>query len=729
MNQKNKCRIFRLFSFILPVLILCFYFYRKQITPFGDLTFLIHDMRAQYIDFFAYMRSVLSGVNDFNYSFSRGLGGDFKSFFAYYLTSPFNLITILFPDDVMPIGVTFEMLLLFGLAGISCYYSLEKLTENSSRYLLLFYSTAYALSGWMLINAENFQFIPEAAILPMVVISCQKYKKTGKIWWAVFWLAISVILNFYLGYMVFIFAFLWLIIPDGDRINVKLLLIFIIAAIISAPVWVPVLRQLSSTIKNQETTWYEPVFNFSVIPFLKKFLPGQFDHRQYMDNGLPAVYCSLVSIIAAIAYFILPGNKKTKYHRAALLIILLISMFFSPLTMIWQGFSKPHWWPYRFSFLLIFLIVLCGASCKNKYLLILAPLGIAGIIFNLFVTFDVKLENNEPLSVYSDAIHSKRSLLESLPDTDELYRIDDLSPRNDNDAMHFSYSGITNFDSLANKAVFQFLDSMGFPQNRYTVQYGLGNTEFANSLLGVRYVLGNGNINSRNLPSSFAYLIPKNSEFDILNISDPAAFQNALAEALGSKSDILEKIEISELTNENIECDDLFCWKTDAILDSFFKYKISIPEGKKIFSHVDESFLVGDLFFVIDDQEIPFKSPDGLIPIPVVGKNNSETITIRVDSSISDKPLVSFYTENTDNVSDLFTPLMKDVYVKKISSSVLEISIPQSTGQETLLVTVPYDSRWKATSGNDILNTGKIWGTFLGVELPSGVKMVRLEYH
>lgn len=703
---------------------------KKQITPFGDLSFLIHDMKAQYIDFFAYLRGVLSGTNDFNYSFSRGLGGDFKSFFAYYLTSPLNLITILFPDDMMPIGVSLELPLLFGLAGLSCYYSFEKLTENSNKYLLLFYSTAYALSGWMLINAENFIFIPEASVLPMVILSCQNYKKTGKIWHAVFWLAISVILNFYLGYMVFIFAFLWLIIPDENRSNIKFLLIFIIAAIISAPVWVPVLRQLSSTIKNQETAWYEPVFNFSIIPFLKKFLPGQFDHRQYMDNGLPAVYCSLVSIIAAIAYFILPGNKKTKYHRAALLIILLVSMFFSPLTMIWQGFSKPHWWPYRFSFLLIFLIVLCAASCKNKYLLFLAPLGIAGIIFNLFVTFDVKLENNEPLSVYSDAIHSKKSLLESIPETDELYRIEDLSPRNDNDAMHFSYAGITNFDSLANKAVFHFLDAMGFPQDRYTVQYGMGNTEFANSLLGVRYVLGNGSVNSREIPSSFAYLIPQNYEFDHLESTDPAAFQNALAGALGSKSNILNEIDISELTTENIECDDFFCWKTDAILDSYFKYKISIPEGKQIFAHVDESFLVGDLFFVIDDQQISIKSPDGLIPLPVIGNGKGDTtISIRVDTGICDRPVVSFYAENEDAVSNLFTPLMKDVYVRKISSSVLEITIPQSADQNTLLVTVPYDSRWKAKSGNDILNTGKIWDTFLGVELPSGVRMVRLEYH
>ena len=82
MKSDKQCRIFRLCSFILPILILLSYFVRKDITPFGDNTFLIHDMNAQYIGFFAYFRTVLAGKNNFLYSLSRGLGGDFPSFFA-----------------------------------------------------------------------------------------------------------------------------------------------------------------------------------------------------------------------------------------------------------------------------------------------------------------------------------------------------------------------------------------------------------------------------------------------------------------------------------------------------------------------------------------------------------------------------------------------------------------------------------------------------------------------
>ena len=115
--------------------------------------------------------------------------------------------------------------------------------------------------------------------------------------------------------------------------------------------------------------------------------------------------------------------------------------------------------------------------------------------------------------------------------------------------------------------------------------------------------------------------------------------------------------------------------------------------------------------------------------MPVNGNNQEETfITVLVDSAINDYPPVSFYAEDNAAVAKLFAPLMEDVYVKKISSSELEISIPDNGEQKIMLVTVPYESRWKAATGNETLNTVKVWNTFLGVELIPGIKNVRLEY-
>ena len=729
MSKKNICRVFRLFSFVIPIVILCIYFIWKGLAPFGDNTFLIHDMNAQYINFYAYLKSCLAGKNNFVYSFSRGLGGDFPSFFAYYLTSPFNIITMLFPDELMPVGINLEMLFLFGLSGAACYYSLEYLTKSNYKLMLLFFSSAYSLSGWMVLNAENFQFIPEAAVLPMVVVSCKKMKETGKMWGVVFWLAVSVILNFYIGYMIFIFTFLWLFTSDGRKFTVKNFGVFILAALISMPVWFPVLRQFSSTWKSTEADWYTPNINFSLLPFLKKFLPGQFDFNQYMDDGLPAVYCSLITIVSSIVYFITDDDLAVKRQRAILLIILFVSLIFQPLTMVWQGFSKAHWWPYRFSFLLIYLLVLCAASSKKNIPWFILLFGIAGMIYNLFITFDVKLINAEPLSVYSEFVHNKKILLDSVDNQDELFRIEDLHPRNDNDAMFFSYAGITHFDSFANGAGFKFLSSLGFPQDRGTLQYGLGNTEFANSLLGVRYVIDGNEIRYREIPASYAYLLPENVSDKLIaaNGENSVDYQNAVARALGYSSDLLTPAEVV-ISTENIECDEHFCWKPDPAADGFFIYEAVIPEGQALYAYADDSFLVGKLYFLINDERISITSPDGLIPLKKAGEPEKTEVRVLVDSVVTDKPVIHFYTEDPKNVAQLFSPLMKDITVKKMSSSELQISLPSLSEPGILLVTLPYDSRWKASSGGEVMKTKEIWDIFLGIEIPAGNNELRLKY-
>ena len=728
MKSDKQCRIFRLCSFILPILILLSYFVRKDITPFGDNTFLIHDMNAQYIGFFAYFRTVLEGKNNFLYSLSRGLGGDFPSFFAYYLSSPLNLIILLFPDQLMPIGISLEMLLLFGLTGAACYYSLAYFAEGRNPLLLLFLSIAYSLSGWMLLNAENFQFIPEAVILPMLITALQKMKDTGKMLPAIIWLSLSVIVNFYIGYMIFIFSFLWMIIPDGHQVRKKYLLIFPVSAVISSPIWIPVLVQMGTTIKSVDPQWYRPLLNFSILEFLKKFLPGQFDNIQYRDNGLPAVYCSLLSLGITILYFFIEDDKRTKRHRIILLAIMFVSLIFKPLTMAWQGFSSPHWWPYRFSFLFIYLLILCASGIKMKIPWFLLPLGLAGLIYNLDVTFNVKLQSAQTLSSYSQAITEKRDLLSGIDQDKEFFRIEDMNPRSDNDAMQFAYAGITNFDSLADRRIFEFLRNMGFSQDRYTVQYGSGNTYFANALLGVRYILDHGEVREIVPNAVPAFILFSDERSDPDGSLDPADYQNRLAFMLGSPDNIINPVDITEIEKENVDCDEIFCWKIDPEKDAFFTFDLKIPEKSRLYAQVDMNFLVGRLFIVTEDREIAFSQSDRLIPLVTSDTGADYTVSIRMDSNISDFPKAQFFAENIVSVHDMFDYIYDDIHVLKESSSELTVHMKASDSSNRLVITIPYDKRWRASAGGEQLETEPFLNTFLSVTVPAGTEDLRLNY-
>ena len=117
-----------------------------------------------------------------------------------------------------------------------------------------------------------------------------------------------------------------------------------------------------------------------------------------------------------------------------------------------------------------------------------------------------------------------------------------------------------------------------------------------------------------------------------------------------------------------------------------------------------------------------------MIPLKKADEPEKTEFKILAESALADNPVIHFYTEDQENVAQLFSPLMKDLTVKKLSSSVLQISLTPTEESGMLLVTLPYDSRWKASSGGEVLKTKEIWDMFLGIEIPAGVSELRLDY-
>ena len=726
-NFLSSSKIYRILSFFLPVFCLAGYFFINEITPFGNNTFLIHDMNEQYVDNFSYVKSVFHGENNLIYSFSRGLGGDFPSFAAYYLMNPLNIIPILMPDQNMPVGISLEMFLLFGLCGLSCFHCLEYIKKDQSEPLLLFLSLAYSLSGWMLLNAENFQFIPGAILLPIIVECFFKMKDGGGLWPFTISMALAVILNFYIGYMIWLYIIILLLIFHPQKDVKRYLAAFMIAAVISSPVWISVLRQINTTVKSIDPNWYKPVWNFQVQELLWKFLPGSFNAVQYMDDGLPAVYCGVITLLVALCFYV---NWKTSKEYVLLLIILLFSLIFRPFTMIWQGFSKPHWWPYRFSFLLIFTLILSAAQCGRRIHWIFLIFGVIELLYNMDVTLNVKLENAVTLSEYQAAVHEKQQLLDEIQqDQTGIFRIEDYSPRTDNDAMHFAYAGITDFDSLASRKVFEFLHDAGYPQERYTVRYGFGNTYFMNGLLGIRCVLNDGEIITSEIPYEIAFLTSSVMDTVKVNKNDPVTYQNEIAKALGSEKKILSLVDNYEIIYENLECNDRYCSKIDPDMSSVIVYNVNVVSNGNLYMHFEELPIVGDLYLNINGRRTLLKSSEYFIPISAVPAGEYMSFKIEVDTVLADIPTFELYYEDTTFEKQLFEKMYSGLEIEKISSSKILITLNEQIEDMSIVVTIPYDERWKAEgNGSYKLVTMPYMDVFESIQIPVGTTKVLLSY-
>lgn len=99
MTRKTKTVLYSAVFMItaISMVVLC---YLKGIVPFGSKgSMAIMDAQIQYLDFFAYLKDVLNGTQKIGYTFNRTLGGNNIAVFAYYLSSPFNLLVAFFRKD------------------------------------------------------------------------------------------------------------------------------------------------------------------------------------------------------------------------------------------------------------------------------------------------------------------------------------------------------------------------------------------------------------------------------------------------------------------------------------------------------------------------------------------------------------------------------------------------------------------------------------------------------
>ena len=92
MTEKN----FYIFAFFAPIVILLITYAIFGISPFGDKSVLISDLRGQYVSYYLNFRDALWGGRSLFYSWSRNLSGEMFGIYAYYMASPFMLIVMLF---------------------------------------------------------------------------------------------------------------------------------------------------------------------------------------------------------------------------------------------------------------------------------------------------------------------------------------------------------------------------------------------------------------------------------------------------------------------------------------------------------------------------------------------------------------------------------------------------------------------------------------------------------
>ena len=375
-KNKLKMLIPYIITFFLPATLLFIAYGVFKIWPFGERSVLVLDLNGQYVYYFEALKNALFGNGSIFYSWSRNMSGDFFGLFGYYLASPFTIIPTLLPRSIMTESILIMQLCKVGAAGITFSYYLQK-TKRTDIFGGVLFGTLYALMSYVTVQLMNPMWIDGVIYLPLIILGIEELVCDKRILPFAIPTGLMFIANFYIGYMVGIFAAIYFVIfaiSEGLVFTPKKALArvlragagAVIALMIGAITILPIYKVLSlGKMEFALPPSYDAYAKFPIVQSLGKLLPFSYDSVNV--DGLPFIYCGLITLLLFPLYFACKNiSLKKKLCSAGIVGISFIIMYVSTFDLIMHGGQWPNWLNYRYSFVFSFLILtLASEALKN----------------------------------------------------------------------------------------------------------------------------------------------------------------------------------------------------------------------------------------------------------------------------------------------------------------------------------------------------------------------------
>ncbi|WP_099224967.1 YfhO family protein [Listeria costaricensis] len=364
--MKIKKRVVYLLAFLLPMLAMTSIFAFQQFHPFGDRSIFVVDLYGQYRSFFYYFYDFFHQTDFTLFSWETALGMNQAGVFSYYLSSPFNFLLLLFSRDHLPDAIVFLTIFKIGAAGATMAFYLKRLKTFSSDTVVVMFSLCYALMGYAMCYAQNVMWLDGLIYLPLILEGVEKIIRRRFSVLFVLALALMFISSFYISYMVGGFVFVYFIVKMLSRKiewrkMLSSILIFLSSTLLSLGIsfvlFFPTIIQSQTIHKNASD--FIPNAQ-GILRIFAKFFNGTYD--SLITTGGATYYANIFSgilVIILLPVFFL--SKKTKWREkicfGVLVALFMLSFKFGILNLIWHAMTPPTWFPYRFSFLFSFTII------------------------------------------------------------------------------------------------------------------------------------------------------------------------------------------------------------------------------------------------------------------------------------------------------------------------------------------------------------------------------------
>ena len=389
-RKKHSKALLYMMSALLPMMTMLIVWFFMGSYPFGNKSLMAVDFGQQYISFFGLLKNaVFSGdLSSLSYSFTKSLGGDMIGVLGYYLMSPFNIFYIILPFQHYGLAVFLTIWLRYGAIGFSFAYLLVKRYKGaeSKIWMVPLFATAYALSGMLVSYQMNVIFYDAMIMLPLVIIYLEKLLDGEAPYPYAFVLGLTVLLQFYMGYMISIFVVLYACYYVSPRLSIegdwkqklktfihplfKAFIYSVLGVATASILLVPVFFNLLES-KGQVGDGMRFSFAFQINPLdiLSKLAIGGYDTTSGWSAGpnLPNIYIGALGLVGFVLYFTSKEIAKEKRWSAGLVtLIFFISFINEFVSKIWHMGQNPAGFFFRFSWLFSFFMLVLAYQAIIK---------------------------------------------------------------------------------------------------------------------------------------------------------------------------------------------------------------------------------------------------------------------------------------------------------------------------------------------------------------------------
>lgn len=384
--------LYIILAFIVPFLLMYLAYAFHKCQPFGDQQILVTDLWHQYFPFLVDYQDKLKHGESLFWSWTQGGGTNYFSLMSYYLASPLNFLTVLLPSKlfdnnniaVLNMYLTFTVAVRIGCAG-GFFAIFSRYVFKRNDMSLVIFGTCFALSAFFMGYYWCYIWLDTAALTPLVTMGLVALMREKKYRTYILALALSVLANYYVGLFTCIFMLLcfigYNIIEFKGFKNLlfnflRIALCSTIALLMTLILILPAYFGLQNTHAAGSTFPTSYAINLPEITYtfaspweaVQKTLDGLrhvygnslafIQPNTVASEGAPNIACGILSLVMALLFFVTGKIKlREKLFCGGLLLFFGLSFVIRQLDYVWHGFHFTNMIPYRFSYLVSFVLV------------------------------------------------------------------------------------------------------------------------------------------------------------------------------------------------------------------------------------------------------------------------------------------------------------------------------------------------------------------------------------